>query len=79
MRRLKVQTLFNKYNKANRPVRNENYEQQKKEYERAQREFAVYMFELALEGKLLVKTGTGIRNVNPESEYLEAKYEDKGE
>ena len=63
---LKAQRLFNEYHKANRPARNETYEQHKKEYERAKLNFATYMYQLALRGKLLVDTDKGLRYVNIE-------------
>ena len=66
---LKAQRLFNQYHKANRPARNETYEEHKKEYERAKFEFATYMYQLAFQGKLMVKTDKGLRYVSMEFEH----------
>ena len=68
MRKLKAQYLFDRYKKANKDYRKETYEQDKKAYDKAQFEFAHYMFQLAVQNKLFVKVGNEFNPVNTKGE-----------
>lgn len=72
---LKAQYLFEEFKRANKDYNEQTYNEDKKRYDEAKHEFAIYMFQLAEEGKLLIKTKTGLRYVNLETEFFKSKGE----
>lgn len=68
MRKLKAQYLFDRYKEANKPYCKETYKQDRKNYEEAEFEFGLYMFQLALQNKLFVKMGEDYMPINTKGE-----------